>query len=203
MANPVATATALSDQVAAHSNPQARRPRRARSAELGWRRLKLHEVGLAVFALLLPGTVTVVIPWLIVGRNHITQLSHWTLWSCAGLLPLAAGAATLFWCIWDFAVIGRGTLAPVDPPTQLVARGPYQYVRNPMYVGVALILLGEAVLFQSVVLLVYGAVFVAVAHGFVALYEEPTLHRQFGQSYEAYCRRVRRWWPRRPDRKEK
>jgi len=69
-----------------------------------------------------------------------------------------------------------------------------------MYVGAVLILLGEAVLFQSVALLVYGAVFVVVAHGFVVLYEEPTLHRQFGDSYEAYRRHVHRWWPRVPSK---
>ncbi len=149
-----------------------------------------------LFALLLPGTVTVVIPWFIAYRSHAAQFTHWSLWHCAGLVPLAVGLAVLVWCIWDFATIGRGTLAPVDPPTQLVVRGPYRYVRNPMYVGVALILLGEAALFESVVLLVYGAVFVAVAHGFVVLYEEPALQRQFGESYDAYRRRVRRWWPR-------
>ena len=149
-----------------------------------------------LFSLLLPGTVTIVIPWFIAHRNHAAQFSHWTLWSCAGLLPLAAGAAILVWCIRDFATIGRGTLAPVDPPTQLVVRGPYRYVRNPMYVGVILILLGEAALFQSVMMLGYSVAFVLAVHCFVVLYEEPALQRQFGESYEAYRRHVRRWWPR-------
>ena len=149
-----------------------------------------------LYALLLPGTVTVVIPWFIVHRNHTAQFSHSTLWHCVGLLPLVTGTVVLSWCIWDFAAFGRGTLAPLDPPTQLVVRGPYRHVRNPMYVGVALILLGETALFESMALLVYGAIFVAVAHGFVVLYEEPALRRQFGESYEEYRRRVRRWWPR-------
>jgi protein-S-isoprenylcysteine O-methyltransferase Ste14 len=152
-----------------------------------------------LFALLLPGTVTVVIPWFIAHRNHAAQFSHWTLWSCAGLLPLGAGVGLLFWCIWNFAAFGRGTLAPVDPPTRLVVRGPYRFVRNPMYVGGVLILLGEAALFESTVLLIYCAAFVAVTHCFVVLYEEPRLRRQFGESYEAYRRRVRRWWPRMPN----
>lgn len=148
------------------------------------------------FALLLPGTVTVVIPWFIVHRNHGAQFAHWTLWNCVGLLPLVAGEGVLCWCIWDFAAFGRGTLAPVDPPTQLVVRGPYRHVRNPMYVGVILILLGEAAVFQSVVMLGYSAMVFLAVHGFVVLYEEPTLRRQFGESYEAYRRRVCRWWPR-------
>jgi len=148
------------------------------------------------FTLLVPGTVTVVIPYFIACHGRAAQFSQWTLWRYAGLLPLAVGAGIVLWCIWDFAVVGHGTLAPIDPPTQLVARGPYRYVRNPMYVGAVLVLLGEAALFVSVALVIYCAVFFVVAHSFVVLYEEPTLHRQFGQSYDAYRRSVRRWWPR-------
>ena len=149
-----------------------------------------------LFTLLLPGTVTVVIPWFIAYRNHAAQFTHWTLWSCAGLFPLVAGVGIVLWCIWDFAVVGRGTLAPVDPPKQLVVRGPYRFVRNPMYVGVVLILLSEAALFESVVMLGYSVVFFLAVHCFVVLYEEPTLRRRFGDSYEAYRLHVRRWWPR-------
>jgi len=146
-----------------------------------------------LFALLLPGTVTVAIPYFIAFRGRVAQFSQWTPWRYAGLLPLTVGAAIVLWCIWDFAVVGRGTLAPIDPPTQLVVRGPYRWVRNPMYVGAVLVLLGEAALFVSVVLLIYGAIFFVVAHCFVVLYEDPTLHRQFGASYDTYCLRVRRW----------
>src|ERR1043166_364162 len=101
------------------------------------------------FTILLPGTVTALGPYLIVTYGHATKFEHWALWQFAGLLPIIVGAAILFKCIGDFAVTGRGTLAPVDPPKQLVARGLYQYVRNPMYVGVLLVLLGEALLFAS------------------------------------------------------
>ena len=151
------------------------------------------------FTLLMPGMVAVVIPWFIAYRNHAIQFSHWTLLRCGGLVLFVVGAGILLWCIWDFAVFGRGTLAPIDPPTQLVVRGPYRYVRNPMYVGGALLVLGESALFETLVLLVYSAVFIAVAHCFVVLYEEPTLRRQFGESYKTYCRRVHRWWPRAPN----
>lgn len=149
-----------------------------------------------LFALLVPGTVTVVIPWFIAHRDRVGPFSQWTPWHYLGLLPLATGVAILFWCIRDFAVVGRGTLAPIDPPKVLVARGPYRYVRNPMYIGVMLILLGEAGLFESVGMLIYAAVFLAAAHGFVTFYEEPVLRRKFGESYGAYCRRVHRWRPR-------
>ena len=148
------------------------------------------------FTLLVPGTVSVVIPYFIAYRDRAAQFSGWTPWRYAGLLPLAVGAGIVLWCIWDFAVIGHGTLAPIDPPTELVVRGPYRYVRNPMYVGAVLVLLGEAALFVCVALVIYCAIFLVVAHCFVVLYEEPTLHRQFGASYDTYRLRVRRWIPR-------
>jgi protein-S-isoprenylcysteine O-methyltransferase Ste14 len=111
---------------------------------------------------------------------------------------MSVGAGVLFRCIWDFAVAGRGTLAPVDPPRHLVVRGLYRYVRNPMYVGVVTILLGEALLFRSLALLCYAGIFLFVVHLFIVVYEEPALRRQFGESYENYCRRVHRWLPRQP-----
>jgi len=151
-----------------------------------------------LFTLLLPGTVTVAVPYLIVHRSHAAQFENGTLWHWFGLLPISAGVAVVLWCICDFAVFGRGTLAPVDPPKQLVVRGPYRYVRNPMYVGVVSILLGEALLFQSLPLVVYTILYFVAAHSFVVLYEEPALQCKFGESYELYCRRVHRWFPRTP-----
>lgn len=93
--------------------------------------------------------------------------------------------------------MGRGTLSPVDPPRELVIRGLYRYVRNPMYVGVSLIVLGEAALTRSRALLLYWAVFFAAVNVFVIGYEEPNLRRRFGESYERYTQRVGRWIPRR------
>jgi protein-S-isoprenylcysteine O-methyltransferase Ste14 len=149
------------------------------------------------FTLLLPGTATVLIPYLILSDRQAGWLGQVALWQYLGLLPIGVGAGVLLRCIWDFAVAGRGTLAPVDPPKHLVVRGLYRYVRNPMYVGVVTILLGEAVLFRSLALLCYAGIFFTVVHAFVVLYEEPTLRRQFGESYENYCRRVHRWFPHR------
>jgi protein-S-isoprenylcysteine O-methyltransferase Ste14 len=106
-----------------------------------------------------------------------------------------SGAALAVWCILSFAFLGRGTPAPFDPPRRLVLRGPYRYVRNPMYLGAALALAGAALFYRSGALLAYTGAFLLVMHAFVVWYEEPTLRRTFGESYEAYRRQVRRWLP--------
>ncbi|NNG16224.1 MAG: hypothetical protein HKM89_07045 [Gemmatimonadales bacterium] len=102
-----------------------------------------------LFTLLIPGTVTVLLPYLIVGQAAATLDVPWKLPQYLGLVLVVIGAAVLIWSIVDFAAHGRGTLAPVDPPKELVIRGPYRYVRNPMYVGVLTVLLGETIFFQS------------------------------------------------------
>jgi protein-S-isoprenylcysteine O-methyltransferase Ste14 len=114
----------------------------------------------------------------------------------AGLAVGAAGAAAALWCVLAFAVIGRGTPAPFDPPRRLVARGPNRFARNPMYLGAALALAGAALFFGSPALLGFTALFLACCHLFVVRYEEPTLRRLFGNDYDAYRRRVPRWIPR-------
>ncbi|MBW2641992.1 MAG: isoprenylcysteine carboxylmethyltransferase family protein, partial [Deltaproteobacteria bacterium] len=110
------------------------------------------------------------------------------------------GACVSLWCVKDFVVRGRGTPAPFDPPTRLVLLGPYRYVRNPMYVGLFLVLIGETMLYASLFVLLYSLFLVAAAHIFVVFYEEPTLRRKFGESYEKYLRSVPRWLPRIPQR---
>ncbi len=115
-----------------------------------------------------------------------------------GIIAGTIGAAVALWCIFTFATIGKGTPAPFDPPRRLVVRGPYRFVRNPMYIGAALALAGAALFYKSPPLLAYAAAFLLVCHLFVRSYEEPTLRRTFGADYEAYCRRVRRWWPAAP-----
>ena len=113
------------------------------------------------------------------------------------LLAIGVGAALLVTCIWEFAASGRGTLSPVDPPRELVVRGLYRYVRNPMYLSVTMIVLGEVLLTGSRPLLAYWAIWFAAVNLFVIGYEEPTLRRRFGESYERYTRDVGRWLPRR------
>jgi protein-S-isoprenylcysteine O-methyltransferase Ste14 len=113
----------------------------------------------------------------------------------AGIIVGSIGAAVALWCIFTFATIGKGTPAPFDPPRRLVIRGPYRFVRNPMYIGAGLALAGTASFYKSPPLLAYAAAFLAVCHLFVLGYEEPTLRRSFGKDYESYCQRVSRWWP--------
>ena len=117
-----------------------------------------------------------------------------------GLVCICAGAALLVACIWEFARSGRGTLSPMDPPRRLVVRGLYRYVRNPMYLAVTTIVLGEGLVTRSPALAAYWAIWFAVVNLFVLGYEEPTLHERFGDSYADYSRRVGRWIPRRPSR---
>jgi protein-S-isoprenylcysteine O-methyltransferase Ste14 len=149
-----------------------------------------------LFTILLPGTVTVLMPWQIISNRHLSI--HWGPLRVLALVPLIVGVNLLSRCIWDFAASGRGTLAPIDPPKTLVVRGLYRYVRNPMYVAVLLILVAEAWLFSSRALLLYAAGCFVIIHAFVLLYEEPHLRRQFGISYTQYCEKVSRWIPSKP-----
>jgi len=111
-------------------------------------------------------------------------------------LPLwVVGGVMILWCFWDFLVKGKGTPAPIDPPKELVVTGLYNYVRNPMYVGVLLMLIAHFLWFGFVALLVYLVFFFLAFHIFVLRYEEPTLKKMFGKAYEAYIRRVPRWFP--------
>jgi len=114
----------------------------------------------------------------------------------AGILVGVGGGALALWCILTFAMLGKGTPAPFDPPRRLVVAGPYRYVRNPMYVGAGLALAGAAMFYGSLPLLGYTGLFLLVTHAFVVFYEEPTLTRLFGQQYRDYRTRVRRWLPR-------
>ena len=105
----------------------------------------------------------------------------------------ALGAMVALWCILSFALIGRGTPAPFDPPRRLVVRGPYRHVRNPMYLGAALALAGAALFYETGALWAYAAGFLLLTHLLVVFYEEPTLRRTLGESCATYCRQVRRF----------
>lgn len=146
-----------------------------------------------IFTLVVPGMVGVYLPYSLRGPGpHPVALLCWI-----APLPAAAGLAVYLWCAWDFATFGRGTPLPLDPPRQLVARGLYRFVRNPMYVGVLLFICAQAIWFASWRIAGY-AVFVALMfHLFVVFYEEPTLRNSFGESYPEYCKTVSRWLPKR------
>ena len=138
--------------------------------------------------LVLPGMAAFVIPgaWL-------WRTSHVTLVQPLGLMPLAIGVVALLWCVRDFYVSGKGTLAPWAPPERLVIVGLYRYSRNPMYVAVTLILVGWAVSFGSMGLLAYASVVAAAFYFRVVFGEEPWLARAHGTAWEQYVTRVPRW----------
>lgn len=155
-------------------------------------------IGLAIrsltWAALLPGLFAGYLPWRYFGLRD-AQIALSNPLHVAGLLSIAVGVALLAACIWEFATRGRGTLSPVDPPRNLVVRGLYRYVRNPMYLSVTVIVLGEILLTRSRPLLIYWIVWFTAVNLFVLLYEEPTLKAQFGAAYDDYCRQVGRWLP--------
>jgi protein-S-isoprenylcysteine O-methyltransferase Ste14 len=146
------------------------------------------------WAALLPGFFAGYVPWRFFGlaQVRITLSDPIQLF---GLIAIALGAGLLAACIWEFAHSGRGTLAPLDPPKQLVVRGLYRYVRNPMYLSVTTIVFGELLLTRSLALLAYWVIWFAAVNLFVIGYEEPTLRRQFGDAYERYTQTVGRWIP--------
>jgi protein-S-isoprenylcysteine O-methyltransferase Ste14 len=113
-----------------------------------------------------------------------------------GLISIGAGLALWLWTVRLFARVGKGTLAPWDPPRRLVIRGPYRHLRNPMITAVLAVLAGEAMMFGSAPLLIWCALFFGLNHAFFVLHEEPTLEQRFGDAYRAYKRNVPRWLPR-------
>jgi protein-S-isoprenylcysteine O-methyltransferase Ste14 len=115
----------------------------------------------------------------------------------AGAVLIGAGIVVLLEAFAQFVVEGVGTPAPVAPTESLVVGGLYRYVRNPMYLAVGAIIVGQALVLGRLVLVAHAVVFFGVVAAFVRSYEEPTLRRQFGSSYEAYLRAVPGWWPRR------
>jgi protein-S-isoprenylcysteine O-methyltransferase Ste14 len=147
-----------------------------------------------IFTIIVPGFWTVLVPYWVVGHSARLELRGVAV---AGWLLVAAGVALyLTSAFWGFALRGKGTPAPIDPPKKLVVVGPYRVVRNPMYWSVLGVMLGEALAFRSVALAEIGCAFFVFAAFFVMVYEEPILRRKFGAEYEAYCRRVPRWIPR-------
>lgn len=148
------------------------------------------------FTVLMPGSALVLFPsWILRGEPRPTR--DWTQFPrILGLLLIAIGLVPLLVSIRDFAVSGRGTLAPIDPPRKLVRVGLYRHVRNPMYVGVVTALAGEALFFESRALAFYALIVWLVFHVFVVLYEEPHLRDAFGADYETYREAVPRWVPR-------
>ena len=148
-----------------------------------------------IFSILVPGTVAIVIPTLLLQQPWGLAFVFPSVW-LVGFLPLLLGVGLYLWCAGEFTFVGKGTPAPIDAPKYLVTQGPYQWVRNPMYLAVLSIVIGEAILFRSYLLVGYALLVWAVVHMFVVFVEEPSLRHQFGESYETYLRTIPRWLPR-------
>jgi protein-S-isoprenylcysteine O-methyltransferase Ste14 len=150
-----------------------------------------------LFTLLVPGSVLVLVPAALIAGGVGPPLhlgpARWV-----GILPLALGLVAILRCFVEFVRRGRGTPAPYDPPRELVVAGLYRVVRNPQYVGVLLVAVGEALLAEAAALLGYAAFLASAYHLFVRYYEEPTLGRLFGEAYTRYREAVPRWLPRWP-----
>jgi protein-S-isoprenylcysteine O-methyltransferase Ste14 len=145
-----------------------------------------------IFTIAVPGAVVVYGPYLLLPAGAKMAVRGVRV---LGFLPLVLGAFIYLRCAWYFLTRGRGTPAIIDPPKRLVSTGPHGYIRNPMYIGIVSVILGEAALFGSRELLIYSLVVGLFFHLFVVFYEERTLRRKFGSEYEAYCKRVPRWVP--------
>ena len=158
---------------------------------VSYRRVGRNIFKTLIFTIVVPGTVGVYVPYRLRGPGpHAVSAFGWL-----GLAPVAVGVAAYLWCAWDFATFGRGTPLPLDAPKQLVARGLYRFVRNPMYVGVLLAILGQALWFGSVATLCFALAVALSFHVFVVFYEEPALRRKFGEPYVEYSKTVSRWIP--------
>ena len=143
-----------------------------------------------------PVTAAGIVPWFLSGWREEPAFLGLGPLRFVGAAAAAAGVALLVACYARFALDGLGTPAPIAPPSRLVIQGPYRHVRNPIYLAVLGIVLGQAFLLGNVALLAYGGLIFLACHLFVVLYEEPNLQRRFGADYAAFFAAVPRWLPR-------
>jgi protein-S-isoprenylcysteine O-methyltransferase Ste14 len=150
-------------------------------------------LGSILFLVAAPGVVAGLVPYLLTGWDSADPPLTLIV---AGALLVAAGLVVLLQAFARFALEGIGTPAPVAPTEHLVVGGAYRYVRNPMYLAVGSVILGQALLLGQAVLVLWLAAFGLVVEAFVRLYEEPTLTDRYGAEYARYCQTVPRWLPR-------
>jgi protein-S-isoprenylcysteine O-methyltransferase Ste14 len=154
-------------------------------------------IGSAAFFVLAPGGVAGLVPWLLTRWRLQEPLPFWLPLRVLGAAVLLAALAVLISAFVRFALEGLGTPAPVAPPDRLVVGGLYRYVRNPMYLAVLSLVIGQALLLGQLVLFAYAAVVCTAFTAMVRWHEEPALHRQFGGQYDTYRAAVPGWLPRR------
>ena len=149
-------------------------------------------MGTIIFTVVAPFTFCGIFPRMI--WRSLTAITGVEAWAARGVIAIGI-LIYLFTAFWSFAIVSGGTPAPVFPTQKLVVFGLHRYVRNPMYIGVSLIILGQAWLFHSLEIFLYLLVFFSAAALFVRFYEEPALKKQFGEEYERYKTDVPRWIP--------
>ena len=140
--------------------------------------------------LVLPGIIAGLIPWILF-RSDPWRREGFSF----GLFVMTGGFLILLWCVRDFYISGKGTLAPWSPPKRLVIVSLYRICRNPMYIGVLVLVFGWAILAASPLLVGYFVVLIFSFHFWVVLYEEPRLSKRFGKEWESYSSLVPRWIP--------
>ncbi len=153
-------------------------------------------LGSIAFFLIAPGTLAGALPWLISKWEFAAPMAGVEASRGVGAVLIALGLIPLIDSFRRFAMEGLGTPAPVLPTQRLIVSGFYRHVRNPMYVGVIAVVLGQSILFGNAALLAYAAIIWLGFHIFVMAYEEPTLKRVYGSEYDVYCQNVPRWLPR-------
>ena len=156
-----------------------------------------------IFSFILPVTVVVIIPWWIEKNSTI----HAGLYPIFGMTLIVVGLIIMTLTISSFIRVGKGTLAPWSPPKKLVIKGLYRYVRNPMIMGVLVVLLGEALTLSSKNIVIWAGEFFIINVIYFIIYEEPNLEKRFGEEYREYKKHVSMWLPRLtpyyPDQTEK
>jgi protein-S-isoprenylcysteine O-methyltransferase Ste14 len=146
-----------------------------------------------VFGCIVPGFVFVYVPWRIAAATNPNTLLPFGPIHGAAYLFWAVGGLIMAWAAGLFAILGRGTPAPIDPPKDLVIRGLYRYTRNPMYVGAMIVLIGQTLWFQSPGVFLYTVIVGLSFHLYIRFYEEPVLTERFGDAYRRYCKETPRW----------
>ena len=146
-----------------------------------------------LFTLMVPGTVVVLLPYLLIHSELRSIEAAGGIYPYLSLIFFVPGALIYFKSTGDFAFVGQGTPAPADPPRRLVIKGLYRYTRNPMYIGIILLLLGQLVLYHVPQLLAYCLMVPVAFQLFILYYEEPTLIEKFGAPYLRYKQEVPRW----------
>jgi len=148
-----------------------------------------------IFTILYPGIVAGLIPfWIIGGDINVIIFEFEKLHQLSAIFLFIAGFIIMTWCIMNFATKGRGTLSPIAPTKKLVVSGLYRFSRNPMYIGVMLLLIGETLFFSSLSLCIYSLIVFVGFNIFIITREEPRLKKDFSDDYDIYRKKVRRWF---------